>query len=78
MMKSVFSHLIMPSPSHSLCQNAFTTDGCGCSALCPRQAVWPTRCPASKTAFGVGQNRCYVKKFTYDVIFFTYDVIFFT
>ena len=26
----------------------------------------------------VGRNRCYVKKFTYDVIFFTYDVIFFT
>ena len=24
------------------------------------------------------ENRCYVKKFTYDVIFFTYDVIFFT
>ena len=26
----------------------------------------------------VGRNRCYVKKFTYDVIFFTYDVTFFT
>ena len=24
------------------------------------------------------KNRCYVKKFTYDVIFFTYDVTFFT
>ena len=24
------------------------------------------------------ENRCYVKNFTYDVIFFTYDVIFFT
>ena len=24
------------------------------------------------------KRRCYVKKFTYDVIFFTYDVIFFT
>ena len=27
---------------------------------------------------GAVKNRCYVKKFTYDVIFFTYDVIFFT
>ena len=25
-----------------------------------------------------GQNRCYVKNFTYDVSFFTYDVTFFT
>ena len=27
---------------------------------------------------GVLKNRCYVKIFTYDVIYFTYDVIFFT
>ena len=30
------------------------------------------------TARRPAKNRCYVKKFTYDVIFFTYDVTFFT
>ena len=30
------------------------------------------------TGLGVLKNRCYVKIFTYDVIYFTYDVIFFT
>ena len=30
------------------------------------------------TGLGVLKNRCYVKIFTYDVIFFTYDVMIFT
>ena len=36
--------------------------------------------PTAARAAGLakGERGCYVKKFTYDVIFFTYDVIFFT
>ena len=41
-----------------------------CVYLYQYKTVSPARRPA--------ENRCYVKNFTYDVIFFTYDVIFFT
>ena len=41
----------------------------GCEAAC--HAVGLRGCRLAK-------RRCYVKKFTYDVIFFTYYVIFFT
>ena len=43
----------------------------------PRHPFFPGPHPAF-TARRPAENRCYVKKFTYDVIFFTYDVIFFT
>ena len=33
---------------------------------------------ARAAGLAIGERGCYVKKFTYDVIFFTYDVIFFT
>ena len=38
--------------------------------VCTHGIILIAICPA--------KNRCYVKKFTYDVIFFTYDVSFFT
>ena len=38
--------------------------------VCTHGIILIAICPA--------KNRCYVKKFTYDVSFFTYDVIFFT
>ena len=41
-----------------------------CVYLYQYKTVFTARRPA--------ENRCYVKKFTNDVIFFTYDVIFFT
>ena len=48
-----------------------------CVYLYQYKTFFPGPHPAF-TARRPAENRCYVKKFTYDVIFFTYDVIFFT
>ena len=48
--------------------------------MTPRYYTWNSVCrtPLFFCSPRPVKNRCYVKNFTYDVIFFTYDVIFFT
>ena len=49
-----------------------------CGSVPPKTRVFGKRIEGVAAGRRPAENRCYVKKFTYDVIFFTYDVTFFT